>query len=60
MSNQNDSELIATYEALLQAQHDGTFAAADAVTLVTVSIELGWRGYTLTEDESTWIREYRA
>lgn len=56
MNDKTDSELISIYEALVQAQHDGTFEAADAVTLVTVSVELGRRGYTLTEDESTWIR----
>jgi hypothetical protein len=58
MDTWTDAELIEVYEAMFQSQMDGTFdGKEEAIRLVTICSILGDRGYTLTPDETTWIRD---
>ena len=47
-------QLIARYKELQDPSEDG-MTDGEALELLSISIALGKRGYTLTEDESDWL-----
>lgn len=56
MENLSWIELNERYKQLKTKERDGTIDGTDALDLVVITVELGKRGYVLSDDETTWIK----
>lgn len=56
MENLNWIDLNEKYKQLKVKERAGTCSKIDALDLVVIAVELGKRGYVLSEDETTWIK----
>jgi len=58
MDSWSDQELIEVYEAMFQSQQDGTLnTLEESLRFMTLCSILAERGYKLTPDERTWVKE---